>query len=117
MVRVTMGYSLDMADAQRQTRLCSLQCLDLVFLIEAQYRRLVRRSQTEPAQLPQFLLELRIAGQLECARQMRVKSLAAQSLSTVVEEMPVALAMLRQLQPGSPMRARVSYSKIRRTVS
>lgn len=43
--------------------------------------------------------------------------LAAHSLWTVVEEIPAALAMLRQLQRGSPMRGRVTCSKTRRTVS
>ena len=54
-----------MADAQRQSRLGSLQRLTLTLLITAQHKRLVRWIEIEANHVPEFGFEVRIARQFE----------------------------------------------------
>lgn len=62
----------DMADAQKQSRLGTLQGLNLTFFIAAQHQCLVWRVQMQPDDVPEFLFEVGIVGQLERTSQVRL---------------------------------------------
>lgn len=104
MADIIVRLRADMTDPQRQPWLGTLRSLHLAFFIAAEHQSLVRRGQVESDDVPEFLFKVRVTGQFKGAGQVRFKSLAAQSLCTLVAEISAARAMLRQLHRGSPMR-------------
>jgi hypothetical protein len=54
-----------MADPQRQSGLYPFKRLTLALLIAAEHQRTVGRIQIQPDDIPELLLELRIAGDFE----------------------------------------------------
>jgi hypothetical protein len=59
---------------QRQTRLRTIQRLDLALLVNAQHQGMLRRVQVQPHNVSQLLHEPAIVAQLECADQMRLEA-------------------------------------------
>ena len=72
MANVIVRLRADMADAQRQSRLGTVQGLNLTFFIAAQHQCLVWRVQIQPDDVPEFLFEVGIVGQLERMSQVRL---------------------------------------------
>ena len=70
--RVVMSTGADMADAQRQARLSSLQRLTLALLVAAQHERLVRRIKIKTDDIPELGFEVRIARQFERPCEVRL---------------------------------------------
>ena len=70
---VIMGFCSDVTDPQRQSGLNTLQGLNLTFFVAAEHPCLVWRSQIQPDDIPEFLLELRVVRHLEGTYQMRLQ--------------------------------------------
>ena len=69
---IVMGLRADVADAQWQAWLRALQSLNLALFIAAEHQRLIRWSQVQADNVPEFFFELRIIGQLEGAGEVRL---------------------------------------------
>ena len=57
-----------------QDRLCTVECLDLALLVDAEYERTVRRRQIEPDNVADLIHEVRVAGELERLRAMQLQA-------------------------------------------
>ena len=68
---IVMRLRTDMPDPQRQTRLRTLQGLNLAFLIAAEHQSLVWRVEIQPDNIPKLLFEMWIIGQFEGTGQVR----------------------------------------------
>lgn len=66
-----MGLSTDMTDTQWQSGLCALQGLNLALLNATEHEGFIGRRQIKPDDVPEFLLEVGVIGQLEGAYQVR----------------------------------------------
>jgi hypothetical protein len=71
---VVMRAPLHLAGPHRQQRLCAIERLDLRFLVDAEDRRMFRRIQIQPHDVPHFLHEQRILGQCEGFAPMRLQA-------------------------------------------
>jgi len=72
MTRVVMSPRANMAHAQRQSGLGSLQRLTLALFIAAEDQRLGWRVEIKADDIPELGFKVRIARQLECAGQVRL---------------------------------------------
>src|SRR5712691_3770822 len=72
---VIMSHRAAAATLQRQTRLCTIECLDLRLLISREDKSAFRRVQIQPDHVDQFFFEMGIVAQLERARSMRLESI------------------------------------------
>ena len=68
---VVVGARGRLAKGQWQTRLGTVECLDLALLVHAEHQCTIRRGQIEPHHIAHLVHEMRIRGQLECLLQMR----------------------------------------------
>lgn len=66
-----MGHGASAALLERQTRLGSIECLHLTFLVATEYDGVFRNVQVEPDDVLQLLGKVRIVGDFEGARQVR----------------------------------------------
>ena len=90
---VVVGAGLGRADVQRQRRLGPFQRLDPALLVHAQHQRLVGRVQVQPHDVAHLLHEVRVGGELEAARQVRLQ---AEGPPDPVHEVPGNAQLLRQ---------------------
>jgi len=70
---VIVRAPLDLPWTHRQQRLRAIEGLDLALLIDADHQRLVGRIEIEPDDVAHLLDELRIGGELERLRPMRLQ--------------------------------------------
>ena len=70
---VVVGHRAGAALLQRQSRLSTIERLNLALFVDRQHQRLVRRVEIKPDTVLNLLTELGIVGQLEAARQMRLE--------------------------------------------
>lgn len=77
---VVMGLRSNVADPERHSGLGPLQGLTLALLIAAQHQCLIGRIEVQADHVPELLLEFRIAGDLECAHQVRLQIIAPPNL-------------------------------------
>lgn len=66
-----MGLCTDMTDTQWQSGLRALQGLNLALLIATEHQGFIGRRQIQPDDVPGFLFEVRVIGQLEGACEVR----------------------------------------------
>ena len=71
MPSVVVRLGADVADAERQSRLGSLQRLTLGLFVATEYQRLFRRVEIQTDDIPKLRLEVRIFGEFEGADKMR----------------------------------------------
>ena len=98
---IIMRPGLDVADAERQAGLTTLECLALRFLVATQHQSLLRRIEIEPDHVPEFRLETLSLESLKVRERCGLMSLAAHTRWTLAFEMPVARAIVRQLHRPS----------------
>lgn len=94
---IVMRLRKDMSSLQRQIRLRALQGLNLVFLIAAEYLRLIRRVEIQPDHIPKLFFEMRIIGQFECVGQVRFQVIGGPVLVHASGRDPATRAILLQL--------------------
>ena len=70
---VVVGHRAGAALLQRKSGLGAIERLDLAFLVDRQHQRLVRRVEVKPDNVLNLLTKLRVVGELETARQMRLE--------------------------------------------
>jgi hypothetical protein len=88
--RVVVGLGADVANAERQPGLGTLQRLLLALLVAAQHQRLVRWIEIEADHIPELGLERRVVGQLKMCTRCSLILLALHSRCTVAFETPMA---------------------------
>ena len=71
---VIVGHRLGPPRLHRQRRLGPVQRLHGGLLVHAQHDRLLRRIEVQTDHVNQFLVELRVVGQLECLDQVRFQT-------------------------------------------
>lgn len=72
-----MCHGAAAAFLQRQARLCPVERLDLAFLIDGQHHGVRRRAYVESHDVTQLGGKLRVVGQLEVARPVRLQTMPA----------------------------------------
>src|SRR5208283_2032955 len=70
---VVVGHRAGAALLQRKSRLGAVERLDLALLVDRKHQRLVRRVEVKPDNVLNLLTKLRIIGELEAARQVRLE--------------------------------------------
>src|SRR6185437_15602163 len=64
---IVMGHALDITETHWQDGLSAIQCLNLAFLIDAQYQRMIGRVEIKSGNVPHLFDEERIVGELKGA--------------------------------------------------
>ena len=70
---VIVGHRAGATLLQRQSRLGAVERLDLALLVDREHQRLVRWVEIKPNDVLNLLTKLRVVGELEAARQMRLE--------------------------------------------
>ena len=73
---IVVGQRSTASFFHRQTRLSSIQCLNLGFFVHAQNQRLIRWIQIQTGHVGEFFHKLLVAGQLEIANAMGLQTVA-----------------------------------------
>jgi hypothetical protein len=94
---VIVGLASGHARRQRQNRFRPIQCLDLAFLIQADYNRTIRRVQIQAHNVPYLFHKLWVFGELEVLYTMRYNPNARQIRTIAFCDRPVSAAMSRVL--------------------
>jgi len=71
---VVMGHGSAAAGLQRQSRLGTVERLDLRFLVDAEHHRMRRRSDIEADNIPELGHKIGVARQLELAHPVRLQA-------------------------------------------
>ena len=97
MAFVVVGHGAAAAGFQRQSRLGTVERLDLALFVDRQHHRMGGRIEIKADDIRHFLSELRITRALEAAHAVR-SWCAAQMRCTERRDMAVAFAMARPVQ-------------------